>query len=224
MIRQHGSTRTLLLPLSACMLSACMGSTGGAMVAITPITAPPPAPATPNGAIFQPAAGYAPLTSGARAARVGDIVSIILVERTNATTTNSQTSDHSGGIGLSLPTTGPLSILNDTDTRMSGNTEFSGRGAAAQANQLNGEIAVTVVAVHPNGQLEIRGEKRVRINRGDETIQISGLIRPSDIGPDNRIPSTRVANATIGYTGEGEVARASRQGWLQRFFTRVSPF
>jgi flagellar L-ring protein FlgH len=218
-------TRTAIMIAAPLLLSACIGGGIDAPnLAFTPIAQPTAAPITPNGAIFQPATGYAPLTSGARAARVGDIVSIILVERTNATTTNSQTSDRAGGIGLSLPTTGPLSILTDSDTRMSGNTEFSGRGAAAQANQLNGEIAVTVVAVHPNGLLEVRGEKRVRINRGDETIQISGLIRPSDIGPDNRVPSTRVANASIGYTGEGEVARASRQGWLQRFFTRVSPF
>jgi flagellar L-ring protein precursor FlgH len=62
------------------------------------------------------------------------------------------------------------------------------------------------------------------LNRGDEFIRLSGLVRGSDIGPDNRIASTRVADARITYSGKGELARASRQGWLQRFFSVVSPF
>jgi flagellar L-ring protein FlgH len=57
-----------------------------------------------------------------------------------------------------------------------------------------------------------------------ERIQISGIVRISDISNDNRISSTRVADAKIAYIGKGEIARASRQGWLQRFFSKVSPF
>ena len=70
----------------------------------------------------------------------------------------------------------------------------------------------------------VRGEKHLTLNRGDETIQIAGLVRSVDIGPDNSVPSTRVADARITYTGKGEIARASQQGWLGRFFSRVSPF
>ena len=208
------------LPLAACM----GGGSGGPDPAFAPVVAPAVVAAPANGAIFQPQAGYAALTSGARAARVGDILSIALVERTAASTANSQTSERSGGIGLTPPATGPLGIFNPSDIGMNGNSEFSGRGAASQTNQLTGDIAVTVVAVHANGLLEVRGEKRVRINRGDEFIRVAGLVRPADIGPDNRVPSTRVANAQISYTGEGELAHSSRQGWLQRFFNSVSPF
>jgi flagellar L-ring protein precursor FlgH len=70
----------------------------------------------------------------------------------------------------------------------------------------------------------IRGEKALTLNRGDEHVQLSGIVRAADIGPDNRISSTRIADARISYTGKGEIARASRQGWLQRFFSMVSPF
>ena len=70
----------------------------------------------------------------------------------------------------------------------------------------------------------VRGEKALTLNRGDEFVQISGLVRPADITPDNRVLSTRVADAKITYTGKGEIARASRQGWLQRFFSMISPF
>jgi flagellar L-ring protein precursor FlgH len=62
------------------------------------------------------------------------------------------------------------------------------------------------------------------LNRGDEFIQIAGIIRPADISNDNKVLSTRVADARITYSGKGEIARASRQGWLQRFFSMLSPF
>ena len=70
----------------------------------------------------------------------------------------------------------------------------------------------------------VRGEKRVRLNRGNEFIQVAGIVRPADITPDNRVASTRLADARITYSGRGEIARAAREGWLQKFFNFVSPF
>ena len=70
----------------------------------------------------------------------------------------------------------------------------------------------------------VEGQKRVTLNRGDEFVRIRGLVRIADVGLDNRVASTRVADAEISYTGKGDVARASRQGWLSRFFQVVSPF
>jgi len=188
--------------------------------------APPPAPPPPaaNGAIFQAANGYAPLTSGQRAAQVGDVITIVLVERTQGTSTSTSATDRTGSIGLTPPSTGPLSLFSPTDASMGGNSTFNGQGQTAQANSLIGEISVVVSEVLPNGAMRVRGEKLLHINRGNETIRISGIIRPGDITADNRVASTRVADARIDYVGRGEIARASRQGWLQRFFSILSPF
>lgn len=178
-----------------------------------------------NGSIFQAAYGYTPLTSGARAQSVGDIITIVLVERTQATKSNSADTSREGNIGLTPPTTGPLSkLFSPSDIAMGGSNGFKGKGAATQSNALSGEITVTVAQTFPNGTMLIKGEKALTLNRGDEYIQISGLVRQADISPDNRIASTRVADARIIYTGKGEIARASKQGWLQRFFSAVSPF
>ena len=183
-----------------------------------------PAPVAADGAIFHAAAGYAPLTSGARAAQVGDILTIILVEKTQATKSNSASTDRSGDVGLSPPTTGPLKFLKSTSLTASGGGKFDGKGGAEQSNQLNGAISVTIAAVYPNGTMLIRGEKNLTLNRGDEQIRISGLVRSADIDLDNTVPSTRVADAKITYAGTGEIARASRQGWLSHFFSILSPF
>ena len=176
-----------------------------------------------NGAIFQAASGYAPLTSGMRASMVGDVLTITLVERTAATKSTSQTTDRGGSIGLTPPTTGLLSLFSPSDIGASGSNAFKGQGQTAQSNALSGEISVTIAAVYPNGTMRVRGQKLVTLNRGDEVVQVSGLIREADIGSDNRVLSTRIADARITYTGKGEMARASQQGWLQRFFSKVSP-
>jgi flagellar L-ring protein precursor FlgH len=182
-------------------------------------------PAQPNGAIFQTSAGYSSLTNGARAAQVGDIITILLVERTQATKSNSANMDRSGNVGLTPPSTGPFSkLFSASDIGASGSQGFKGKGDASQSNALSGEITVTIAKVYGNGTMLVRGQKALTLNRGDEFVQVSGLVRQADIGPDNRVLSTRVADARITYTGKGEVARASRQGWLQRFFSAISPF
>lgn len=194
----------------------------------TPIVYTPTAPQAPvaqptSGAIFL-AENFTPLTSGARAGRIGDILTIVLVERMSATKSNSATTGRNGSVGLTPPATGPLNLFNPTDINMGGDQSFKGKGDAAQSNALSGEVSVTVAAVYPNGTMLVKGEKLVTLNRGDENVQFSGLVRTADIGVDNRVPSTRVADARIRYTGKGEIARASQQGWLQRFFSRISPF
>lgn len=186
-----------------------------------PVEAPAPAA---NGAIFQADAGYAPLTSGQRAGRVGDVITVVLTERTQGSSQSTSNANREGSIGLTPPPTGPLSFFSSTDVSMGGNSAFQGAGTTGQSNSLFGEITVTVAEVLPNGAMRVRGEKQLRINRGHEFIRISGIVRPGDISADNRIASTRVADAQIEYLGRGEIARASRQGWLQRFFTLLSPF
>ena len=188
-------------------------------------TTPPQAPALPaNGSIFQVSAGYAPLTSGLRAAQVGDVLTITLVEKTAAQKTNSANMSKDGSISITPPTTGALALFKGTDASVSGTQTFDGKGAAVQSNSLTGEISVTIAEVYPNGNMLVKGEKQLTLNRGDEFIRISGIVRPVDIGPDNRVPSTRLADARVTYSGKGELARASRQGWLTKFFSMLSPF
>jgi flagellar L-ring protein precursor FlgH len=177
-----------------------------------------------NGSIFQAAEGYAALHEGWRARRVGDPLTIVLVERTAASKTASSQLDSKGGFGITPPSVGPLSLFSPAEAAVSGNRNFNGGGSTDQANSLSGEVSVTVAEVFPNGTMLVQGQKRVTLNRGDEFVRIKGIVRMADVDLNNRVPSTRVADAQIAYTGKGDVARASRQGWLSRFFSVVSPF
>jgi flagellar L-ring protein precursor FlgH len=102
---------------------------------------------------------------------------------------------------------------------------FDGQGDALQFNQLTGSISVTVVEVLPNGNLKVRGEKRVALNDGSEYIRLAGIVRPIDIDVANIVPSSKVADATIMYTGDGAMAESSKMGWITRFFNSpIFPF
>ncbi len=187
-----------------------------------PVAQPAATPAT--GAIFQVSDGYSALYEGWRARRVGDPLTIVLVERTAASKSSSSKLDSAGGFSLTPPTTGALSLFGKTDASVSGDRNFNGKGSADQSNSLSGEVSVTVAEVYPNGTMLVQGQKRVTLNRGDEFVRIKGIVRVADVSADNRVLSTRVADAQIAYTGKGDVARAGRQGWLSRFFQVVSPF
>ncbi|MDF7777523.1 flagellar basal body L-ring protein FlgH [Sphingomonas sp. AOB5] len=191
---------------------------------VTMPTQAPVAARPANGGIFQASDGYAALYEGNRARRVGDPLTIVLVERTQASKSAGTKLDSGGGFSITPPTTGNLSLFRGTDASASGARNFNGTGSADQSNALSGEVSVTVAAVYPNGTMLVQGQKRVTLNRGDEFIQIKGIVRIVDITADNRVASTRVADARIAYTGKGDVARAARQGWLSRFFSVISPF
>lgn len=218
--------RYLLISLAPLLLVNCMGSgTHFSQAEFAPVIAsPPPERTVANGAIFQTTSGYSALTNGMRASNKGDIISILLVEQTRASKSNSATKDRSGGFSLSPPTTGLFSLFSPTDAATSGSQNFSGSGKADQSNSLQGQISVTVVESYSNGTMLVRGQKLTSLNRGDEHTQFSGLIRAIDVSSDNTVPSTKVANARIVYGGTGEIATASKQGWLQKFFSFISPF
>ena len=105
------------------------------------------------------------------------------------------------------------------------NSEFTGNGSSNQSNSLSGAIAVQVARVLPNGNLIVQGEKWLALNKGEEFIQLRGIVRPEDISATNTIPSTLVADARISYGGTGIIDRVNTPGWFSKFFNSpLNPF
>lgn len=222
------------VPALALALAACSAGGGKPAGFAATLPAPPvqpglsvgpnaiPVPA-PNGGIYQASAGYAPLHYGNRAARVGDLVTVLLIERTQTSKSASSSQDREGGFDLSPPAIGPFSFNPDV-LNSGASSSFSGQGNASQTNSFRGDLTVTIAEVRPNGTALVRGEKVLDLSQGREWVQVSGIIRLADIDADNRISSQRLADAQITYGGKGSVQRASREGWLSRVFNVVSPF
>ena len=191
--------------------------------ATMPIQLPVPPPNT-EGSIFQAGNGYAALYEGMRARAVGDPLIVILVERITASKSAGSKTDRDGGFAITPPTAGPLDFLNPNALKASGTSTFNGKGSATQQSALGGEVGVTIAQLLGNGTAIVKGQKRLTLSQGEEWVQFSGIVRLADIDQQNRIASTRVADARIEYSGNGQVARASREGWLQRFFNMITPF
>lgn len=194
-----------------------------------------------SGAIFQ--SGYdVVLFEDSRARRIGDILTIRLIEVTNASKSQSNDISRDSATDIANPTIlganpafalpGLLPLVataasgdNTLETSIASNTTFKGKSGTAQTNKLTGDISVTIADVLPNGNLLVRGEKRLNLNSGNEYVKISGIVRPLDVAANNVVPSSKVADATIMYNGDGAEADAGKMGWLSRFFvSALFPF
>ncbi|MBI5461109.1 MAG: flagellar basal body L-ring protein FlgH [Gammaproteobacteria bacterium] len=192
-----------------------------------PVSVPPP---QTTGGIYQ--AGYSQaLFEDLKARRIGDTITIVLQERTQASKDAKTETSKDNTVGIDNPTLLGAPLKFDTPllphgdgrssnlgTTLGSNQEFKGEGTSSQGNSLSGNITVTVIDVLPNGNLMVRGEKWLTLNQGDEYIQISGVVRPVDVRADNTVLSGQVADALITYSGEGFVADSNKMGWLGRFF------
>jgi len=187
--------------------------------ATAPVTQPTPPPA--DGSIYHDMQNME-LFNDPRAHRVGDILTINLVEAMQASKTSETTTSKTDKNTLSAPEVlgHTLSVKggNAADSNLNSANSFDGAGSSTQSNQLTGEFTVTVAQRLSNGNLLVRGEKWLTINQGQELIRLSGIVRPEDIAQDNSVDSTRVADARITYTGRGVLNSANQQGWLARFF------
>jgi flagellar L-ring protein precursor FlgH len=182
-------------------------------------TTPPTA-----GSIFNVSTGYTGFVEGRRAHSVGDLITVTLVENLTSAKTAVARTQKTGQFSVTPPTTGPLSFIKPTALNASGGSSFNGQGNASQTSTLAGEVAVTIAEVRSNGTALVRGEKRMMLSQGQEWVQFSGIVRLGDIDQENRILSSQVADARVEYTGNGSVGRASREGWLSKFFNAISPF
>ncbi len=229
----------ILLPLLALVVLAGCNSAprrDPAYAATRPVVPPPPP--SGNGAIYQ--AGYEhSWFEDMRARRVGDMLTVKLVEKTDASKSATTSAKKTNATSITNPTLlgstpqfntpGLLPLASNRNNNLGfalqSSNDFSGEGDSTQKNQLIGDITVTVAEVLPNGYLLVRGEKRIGINQGNEYIKVSGLVRPADIDATNTVLSTRLADPTLVYVGDGAVAESNAMGWFARFFiSALFPF
>lgn len=218
-----GVVASACLALAACSAGPMTARPGAYPPAPSPQYAPP---AATSGTIYQPARGLS-LFEDIKARYVGDTVTIRLAESTQASKSASTDAKKDSSIDTGLPTVlgsglsvGGKDVLNN---EWSTTQKFAGKGSSSQSNSLNGNITVTVAEVYPNGNLLVRGEKWLTLNQGQEYVQITGIVRPVDIGPDNSVASFKVADARITYAGKGALADSNSPGFLSRFFMKLWP-
>lgn len=179
--------------------------------------------ALPSGAIYEEGMGIA-LFQDWKARRVGDIVTVFLIEQTSGQNSSDTSLSQAQSTNISAPTFGG-STRNNMAIDLNSGRSFAGDSDSSQSNQLNGSISVTVQEVMASGNLLVSGEKWIQINQSREHIVLQGIIRTKDIGPDNSVLSTQVADARITYAGAGINKDMNTLGWAARIvFSSLWPF
>jgi flagellar L-ring protein precursor FlgH len=159
---------------------------------------------------------------------VGDLVFIDVVEVSTATVSSSASRSRdsgtvaglSGGIGaLPSPGTAVAGVIVGLGQR-----KFEGEGSTRRQSSLRSRITARVVEVLPNGDLRIEASKLVKINKEDETLSLSGIVRQRDVSADNAIFSTAVGDLKLALNGKGVASADNQPGWLFRLIDKISPF
>jgi flagellar L-ring protein precursor FlgH len=189
------------------------------------------APTASNGSLY--AVGDAGWFDDVVASRIGDILVIRIDERDGATRNASTKLDKQDESSYGLPAAlGLVAALKkrypDADpTKLfatDSERKFSGNGSIERNGRLQATLPVRVMQVVGNGDLFVEGTKVVMVGAEEHHVYISGVVRRADIAEDNTVPSSRVADAEIEYTGRGDVTDTQRRGWAARLFDKVWPF
>jgi flagellar L-ring protein FlgH len=176
-----------------------------------------------------------------RAYQVGDLVTVNIVETSsaskNAATKTGRNSSIDAGITNALGWEDKLKYLtslgnknvrsaydNSSLFNASMKNSSDGSGSTSRDESMTAYITVRVMDVLSNGNLLIQGTREVTVNNETQHIILSGIIRPSDISPDNTVLSSYIGEAKIQYTGSGVISDKQRTGWLTRLVDYVWPF
>jgi flagellar L-ring protein precursor FlgH len=191
----------------------------------------PPVQTYSNGSIWQ--ASSVALTEDGKARRIGDIVTIIVVETASASKQAATATGRSSEISAGIPNMlgleeSKIITSNFADLskliNASASSKFDGSGSTSRKETLSATISAKVIDVLSNGNLKVEGRRNVRVNNEDQIVTVKGTIRQRDITAENTINSIFVADAQISYSGEGIISDRQKPGWLMNVVDKLWPF
>ena len=220
MMTRASGVMLVLLGLAGC------GTTPSSIVQ-QPTTARPqalPVQAAANGAIYQTAA-YRPLFEDRRARHVGDVLTIVINEKTQAGKKAASSGAKTGAVDSSIGAVAnlPLKTFQGAGVKADSSATYDDKSAVDSSNLFTGNITVTVTEVLPNGNLVVAGEKQIALDKSTEYIRLSGVVQPDTIQAGNTVSSAKVADARIEYRSSAKFDSAEVMSWMARFFLSFIP-
>ena len=190
---------------------------------------------TSTGSIF--GQGDNPLFSDHKAMHVNDIVTVLIAENVQSSSSGTKQLSEDGSSTLgggAFTSTGTNSAVNSAINKINGLTNlgftgssgssFKGQGSSTKDASFTTTVSARIVKVLQNGNYFIAGKREILVDDQKQIIQISGVIRPYDIDQNNMISSAQMSDAKIHYKTEGDVDRATKQGWGTKIIQSVWPF
>lgn len=225
--------KAFIIPLMAAALTGCVSATPETAIK-QPLTMRPSAPPAPaeNGAIFQSnTVATRPgmnLFDDRRAKRVGDTLTVNLVEKTEAKRKSETTDERKANGSIDVPVPTVLGrkppVIGATSWDVASGNKIELKDNETNSNSVSGSITVTVVEVLANGNLLVAGEKQVRVNQDTEYIRLGGVVNPALLTASNTINSTQLADVQFESTNSQKYDRSQLAGIMARFFLTLLPF
>ena len=216
-MNKHAHARHALLPIALTVAAVCAGPAIAQQPSIPqqtiePMPMPTPMPEPSRESLID-VNGYRGLAADHRAHRIGDVITVYVIEATRAKSqaATDASSDLDMRAGLTSPST-------DFDARLGLGGSNRAGAQTTRVGELRTQISAQVVGVTPDGSLQIQGLQTLKVNGEKQTIKVSGLVRPEDVGPDNTVLSHRIANADLELVGVGVVSSSQRQSLIYRMF------
>jgi flagellar L-ring protein FlgH len=160
---------------------------------------------------------FSSLFSDLKANRIGDAVTIIVVESSQASNNAETSAGRSSDLGFDL-SGGSDKAAAIGSAAIGSNNDFKGSGTTKQSGMIKTKISATIDSVLQNGNLLLKGNKKITINGEEQTVSIKGIIRTSDITSDNSVYSYNISEAEIQITGNGLIGDSQQPGWLTKIF------
>jgi flagellar L-ring protein FlgH len=234
------SLKCFAMLLACLLLAACVSSpsktaalpNGAANPALTPVAMPPPnplpVPGMSNGSLYTD--NTTSFWQDVKARRLGDIVTITVSEKSEASkkasTKTGRSSDTSADVSFTGLNAGDKVVLDTLKSGYKGkfDTNFNGSGVTSKSDSMTAYMTATIVEVLPNGNFVIRGSRWTKVNEELQQIILEGVVRPMDISRNNQVLSQNIADAKIFFMGKGPVSEKNHPGWFGKLFDAVNPF
>jgi flagellar L-ring protein precursor FlgH len=166
-----------------------------------------------------------------RASKVGDILTVLVTISDKAQLSNKSSRSRSstndagaGGVVGSIFNQVAPNVNANAAIELKSGTADSGNGSVDRAEKIETQVAAVVVQVLPNGNLVIEGRQEVRVNFEVRDLIVMGIVRPEDIGAQNTVPSSKIAQARISYGGRGQITDVQQPRYGQQFMDAILPF
>lgn len=161
---------------------------------------------------------YYSLFSDQKANRIGDAVTIIVVESSQASNNAETSTGRSSDLGFGLSGSMGTTSVPEVKAGVGSNNSFNGSGSTKTTGLIRTKISATIDSVLSNGNLHIRGSRKIAINGEEQIVTIKGIVRNSDIMSDNSVLSYNISEAEISFEGAGMINDSQKPGWLTRLF------
>jgi flagellar L-ring protein precursor FlgH len=173
-----------------------------------------------------------PMFADRKAARVGDILTVVVLETAAAQSSQKKSTSSSANVEAGVeqflfpPSISRLGTHKGTlpAARFGGGNDFDGGGQVNNSQTLSARAAVLVTAVLPNGNLVVEGVRRVVSAGETQHVVLHGIVRTDDVSPSNTVISSNIADARVEFISEGSLTDAQRKGWLARLYETLRPY